>query len=148
MGKKAQLWSFEKAPMQNRASFHSKKKDTSHCCCESNGSEDERGIDSDDDFRHGELYQRSKRHGHKDRFGFDNIHEATPPHVTGYHPPMPRFEPAPYARPSMYPRPMPLPQYGYYGMDQPVWPTHGQFDSGLPKYNPMIHYSSYEDNYR
>jgi hypothetical protein len=48
--------------------------------------------------------------------------------------------------PPMYPRSRPM--HGYHGPGQPAWPAYGHYGSRFPSYNPMIHYSSYGDNYR
>ena len=166
MGKKAQLWSFDKAPLQKKAGSYPRQKQTSHWCCESSDSEDDCDTDFHDSYiswqhkLHRARYgQRSKKsHGRKYHTGFTNKHAtAAAPPVTGYHQPMPgyqpftgyhfpmQYQPVPYAR---YARPVPC--HGYYGQVQPVPSTywHPHFYSKVPEQNPMIHYTSYADNYR
>ncbi|KAK7329961.1 hypothetical protein VNO77_24144 [Canavalia gladiata] len=149
MGKKAQLWSFNKGPMQRRAGSQPKQKHAAHCCCESNDPED-------DSIHYKAHYGQSskKRHDPKDGFGFGNKRALAPPPpgigynypwhqpFSGYHchPSTPWFLPVTYARP--------MPRYGYYGRGHSMLPIYGHFDSRVPKDNPMIHYTSYGDNYR
>nr|XP_012569908.2 histidine-rich glycoprotein-like [Cicer arietinum] len=173
MGKKVQLCSFDKRAKE-KVSSHHKQNHHSQCCHESSDNEDVSETVRYDDHKHKthhHHHERSKtKHDHHNMFGFDNQHQhqhvpQPQPSVTGYHQPMsgsnyqqqfsgydnhhptmPWHQPQhmAYARPpSMYPISRPL--YGYHGHGQPTWPTYG---SRLPRYNPMIHYNSYADNYR
>ncbi|MED6132507.1 hypothetical protein PIB30_019648 [Stylosanthes scabra] len=174
MGRKAQLWSSDKPPMHNTGGFSPKqrqKSQDSHCCCESSESEE----DSDTDIYDGHIsckhknhraqqhgQRNKKRHSWKHNLNFADEY-AAPPSVTGYQPyagyqqPMLGYQPyTGYHLPLQYQHYQPVPyarpvsSHGYYGQDHPVpcnyW--HLPYGSGfLSQQNPMIHYTSYADNY-
>ncbi|MED6212846.1 hypothetical protein PIB30_087372 [Stylosanthes scabra] len=145
MGRKAQLWSSDKSPMHNTGGFSPKqrqKSQDSHCCCESSDS----GEDSNTDFYDGHISskyknhrpwqhgQRSKkRHSWNHNLSFANEYAAPPSYQQHY-------QPVPYAGP--------VPSHGYYGHDHPFPSRHLPYGSGFfTEQNPMIHYTSYADNY-
>ncbi|XP_027192633.1 uncharacterized protein [Cicer arietinum] len=164
MGKKAQLWSFDKKPKKKSVGSHHRQKHHSHCCHESSNIEDESETVHYDRIKHRtHHYERSKtKHDQDNMFGFGNQHQHAPqsqPQVSGYHPPMsgPNYQqqfsgynnhhptmswnqpqhvtfPRP---PSMYP--ISRPPYGYYGQGHPSWPNYGQ---GQPAWPTNEHYGS------
>ncbi|KAL1341532.1 hypothetical protein HN51_028020 [Arachis hypogaea] len=143
MGRKAQLWSFDKPTMHNTGGFSPKQRQksrNSHCCCESSDS----GEDSDTDIYNGHLSckhkdHRAQRHDKKSKKRCSCKHNlrfadeyAAPPSFTGYQPQlMQGYQPyAGYQQPMLGYQPymgyhLPL-QYQSVAYARPV-PSHGYY---------------------
>lgn len=150
MGIKAQLLSFERPTMQSESG--------SHCCCESD-SEDDDDEEKEDSKPKASSDQKSnkKKHSLKDWFRFGKKHEVSnkndsppPPRVPGISlsPPLPPVPVISYPRMPWNPV-LPNPWRNYhYGNPRALHP-HRQVNSRFStEYNPMVHYTSYADNYR
>ncbi|CAI8611415.1 unnamed protein product [Vicia faba] len=147
----------------NKAGSHVKHKHPSSGCHESSDTEDDSQTDHGHKHRTHQHQKNKKMHDNKRNhmFGFGNQHgpPRPPPQYTyqpfpgyhnNYHPAMHEYQPqhGAYAMPpSMYPGSRPPYPGPYHGSGQP-WPSYGQYGSMFPSYNPMVHYNSYEDNYR
>ncbi|KAI5414680.1 heavy metal-associated isoprenylated plant protein 36 [Lathyrus oleraceus] len=143
MGKKVQLWSFDKEPKNKKACSHAKHH--SRAFHESSDIED----DAQTNHGHKHHHQKNKKmyDRHSNIFGFDNQHGPPRP------PPPYNYQPFPgyhnIYHPTMHGY---QPQHGGYAMPPSMYPgqpraTYGPYGSMFPSYNPMVHYTNYEDNY-
>lgn len=146
MGKNAQLWSFDGAPAQGKSGSHDCFE--SDCCDHDSDEEESESIS----WEHPKLKAlhtqetNKKNLRWKQLFGFGTKNgmankgssSSLPPPITRHYPPMSWNQPVTNAG-----------WYNYCGRNQSVLATYRQLSSRLlTKYNPMINYSSYEDNYR
>ncbi|KAG7967129.1 hypothetical protein I3843_08G083800 [Carya illinoinensis] len=148
MGKPAELWSFQKSPSQE-SGCNKKKKEARFAC-------DDDDDDMDDVSEDEYLPKRSsgtRRPMHGNNHGRDSFSQrsSAPFFRSSRITPRPPSRsstifpnPIMYSGPSGYYRPPPLSLSGpAYGYGYEYFPSRP-----LTKYNPMIHYTSYWDNYR
>ncbi|CAK8564331.1 unnamed protein product [Lathyrus sativus] len=160
MGTKVQLWSFDKEPKNKEACSHAKHKLHSRACHESSDIEDDTQTDHGHKHRTHHHQKNNKMHDrHSNMFGFGNQHglprppynyRPFPEYHNNYHPTMHMYQHqhGGYVMPpSMYPGLRPPYSGPYHGSGQPR-ATYGRYGSMFPSYNPMVHYTNYEDNYR
>ncbi|KAF5462369.1 hypothetical protein F2P56_018386 [Juglans regia] len=154
MGKPAELWSFQKFPLQDETSgcCNKKKKEVRRFACDDDDMDDVSYVPEDEYLfkRSSTATRRPMRGNNHGQDSFSQISNAPFFRSSGLTPLPPSQlstifpNPIIYSGPSGYYRPPLLslsrPAYGY-GYD--YFPSRT-----LTKYNPMIHYTSYWDNYR